>query len=291
MFLTVEKLSHVYLPGTPFAVTALREVSLTIRKGEFVGLIGQTGSGKSTLIQHFNGLLKPTSGRILLEGREISTGKGEQSAQVRRRVGLLFQFPEQQLFEETVLADVAFGPRNMGLSREEAEARARSALRAVGLAADRYADRSPFSLSGGEMRRAAIAGVLAMEPELLVLDEPLAGLDPGGRREVLELIAALRQERELTVVLVSHSMEEVAGFAERLFVLSAGELKVAGTPEEIFTDVESLERLGLALPQLAQLMQSLRRAGKNVPAGIFTVEKAKKAILAMLQEENRKLVQ
>jgi energy-coupling factor transport system ATP-binding protein len=290
MFLTVDRLTHVYLPGTPFAVTALREVSLTIGKGEFVGIIGQTGSGKSTLIQHFNGLLKPASGRILLEGREVVPGKGESPVALRRRVGLLFQFPEQQLFEETVLADVAFGPRNMGLTRGEAEARAESALQAVGLAAYQYADRSPFSLSGGEMRRAAIAGVLAMEPEMLVLDEPLAGLDPAGRQEVLQLIAALRRERGMTVVLVSHSMEDVARFADRLFVLAEGELKLAGTPEEIFTDVDSLERLGLALPQLAQLMHSLRRAGKNVPTGVFTIEQAKKAILAMWHEEKQKRV-
>lgn len=290
MFLTVEKLTHVYLPGTPFAVTALREISLTIHKGEFVGLIGQTGSGKSTLIQHFNGLLKPASGRILLEGREVVPGKGETPAALRRRIGLLFQFPEQQLFEETVLADVAFGPRNMGHSREEAEALARNALRSVGLAEGKYAGRSPFSLSGGEMRRAAIAGILAMEPEMLVLDEPLAGLDPRGKREILDLVASLRRERELTVVLVSHSMEEVARFADRLFVLSAGELIKAGTPAEVFSDAERLERLGLALPQLAQLMRKLRQAGKNVPADAFTAERAKQAILAMLHEEKHKRV-
>jgi energy-coupling factor transport system ATP-binding protein len=290
MFLTVEKLTYVYLPGTPFEITALREVSLTIGKGEFIGLIGRTGSGKSTLIQHFNGLLKPASGRILLEGREVVPEKSATPVDLRRRIGLLFQFPEQQLFEETVLADVAFGPRNMGHTREKAESRARDALRSVGLAADKYADRSPFSLSGGEMRRVAIAGILAMEPEMLVLDEPLAGLDPGGKRELLELVAALRKERELTVVLVSHSMEEVARFADRLFVLSEGELRKAGTPEEVFADVESLEKLGLALPQLAQLMHKLRQAGKNVPAGVFTVDRAKKAILAMLQEEKRGLV-
>jgi energy-coupling factor transport system ATP-binding protein len=290
MFLTVERLTHVYLPGTPFAVTALREISLTIHKGEFVGLIGQTGSGKSTLIQHFNGLLKPASGRILLEGHEVVPGKGETQTALRRRIGLLFQFPEQQLFEETVLADVAFGPRNMGHSREEAEALAANALQAVGLAVGKYADRSPFSLSGGEMRRVAIAGILAMKPEMLVLDEPLAGLDPRGKRETLDLVAALRRERELTVVLVSHSMEEVARYADRLFVLSAGELTKAGTPAEVFSDAERLEQLGLALPQLAQLMRKLQQAGKNVPADAFTVERAKQAILAMLHEEKHKRV-
>lgn len=282
MFLSTENLTHVYMPGTPFEVTALREVSLEIHQGEFIGIIGQTGSGKSTLVQHFNGLLKPASGRVLLEGREIRCGKGE-LVQLRRRVGLLFQFPEQQLFEETVLADVAFGPRNLGLAKDEAQARARRALQAVGLDPAELAERSPFSLSGGQMRRVAVAGVLAMEPEIIILDEPVAGLDPGGKQEIMALIVSLHREQGLTVILVSHSMEDVARFADRLFVLAGGEVRLSGTPAQVFRSAECLEELGLALPQMTLLMHRLRQAGKEVPPDVFTVEKAKEAILEMLR--------
>jgi energy-coupling factor transport system ATP-binding protein len=280
MLLTTENLTHVYMPGTPFEITALKNVNLEIRQGELLAVIGETGSGKSTLVQHFNGLLKPTSGRVLLSGEELG-GDRNSLVRIRRRVGLLFQFPEQQLFEETVYADVAFGPRNLGLPEAEIKSRVKKALGVMGLDLGEFAARPPFSLSGGQMRRVAMAGVLAMEPELLILDEPTAGLDPRGKKEMLDMVHILHKEQKLTVVLVSHNMEDVARLASRLVVMSGGEVKMTGTPAEVFLRCEELEEMGLGIPQMALLARKLRQAGKDVPPDIFTVESAREAILAL----------
>ncbi|MCR3921113.1 MAG: energy-coupling factor transporter ATPase [Firmicutes bacterium] len=282
MLLTVENVSYTYMPGTPFEVKALQDINLAIAKGEYLAIIGQTGSGKSTLVQHLNGLLTPTTGRILMDDKDIrkeKTGLGT----LRRRVGLLFQFPEQQLFEETIFADVAFGPKNLGLAEDEVRHRVDKALRIVGLSPEAVQDRSPFSLSGGQMRRVAMAGVLAMQPDVLILDEPAAGLDPRGKTEIFDQIDRLHQEEGLTVVLVSHSMEDVSSRAKRLLVLANGGTRLYGTPAEVFTDAESLEEMGLALPQMALLMHRLRQAGKDVPTDIFSVAGARDAILRMLE--------
>ena len=281
MLLTVENLSYTYMPGTPFEVKALKNINLEIPRGEYLAIIGQTGSGKSTLVQHLNGLLKPTKGRVLLEGEDIYQRKSGLK-DLRQRVGLLFQYPEQQLFEETVFADVAFGPKNMGLDEAEIKRRVEKALTLVGLPLD-VAQRSPFSLSGGQMRRVAMAGVLAMQPDVLILDEPAAGLDPRGKTEIFDQIDRLHQEENLTVVLVSHSMEDVAVRAKHLLVLGDGEVKHYGTPAEVFTDAAELEQLGLALPQMALLMHRLRQSGKDVPTDVFTVAAARDAILRMLE--------
>ncbi|NLP37144.1 MAG: energy-coupling factor transporter ATPase [Firmicutes bacterium] len=286
MRIELENISYTYMPGTPFEVKALKNINLTIEQGEYLAVIGQTGSGKSTLVQHLNGLLKPTSGRILVDGKDISTDKAG-LREIRRRVGLLFQFPEHQLFAETVYADVAFGPKNMGLAESEINERVEKALRLVGLEPEEMADRSPFTLSGGQMRRVAMAGVLAMQPEILILDEPAAGLDPQGKRELFAQIDRLHQEEGLTVVLVSHSMEDVASRAKHLLVLANGTIKMYGTPAEVFQDAVQLEELGLGLPQMTLLMHRLKAAGKNVPTDIFTVAAARDAILQMLEVQKK----
>ncbi|MCW3491114.1 energy-coupling factor transporter ATPase [Dethiobacter alkaliphilus] len=280
MLLKLENVNYTYMPGTPFETAALKNANLEVEQGEYLAVIGETGSGKSTLVQHLNGLLRPTTGRVLLEGRDV-TEKGELAA-LRRRVGLLFQFPEHQLFEETVYADVAFGPKNLGLTEAEVKERVEKALTLVGLDSREIARRSPFSLSGGQMRRVAMAGVLAMEPDVIILDEPAAGLDPRGKGEIFDQVDKLHTQHGLTVVLVSHSMEDVASRAGRLVVLAEGEIKTSGTPAEVFADALTLENMGLALPQMAILMHRLRQAGKDVPTDIFTVPAAKEAILAML---------
>ncbi|MBT9140188.1 MAG: Energy-coupling factor transporter ATP-binding protein EcfA2 [Dehalococcoidia bacterium] len=281
MLLNLKNISYTYMPGTPFEVTALKNITLDIHQGEYLAIIGQTGSGKSTLIQHLNGLLLPTTGEVYLDGHQVNKDKKRLTA-MRRRIGLLFQFPEQQLFEENVAADVAFGPRNLGLSDQEIAVRVDRALRLVGLNPSEVRDRSPFSLSGGQMRRVAMAGILAMEPDLVILDEPAAGLDPRGKEEILNRIDALHREHKMTVVLVSHSMEDVASRAERLIVLADGEIRLAGTPADVFQDAAVLEELGLALPQMTLLMLRLRSAGKEVPMNIFSVEAAKEVILQMM---------
>jgi energy-coupling factor transport system ATP-binding protein len=272
-----DRVTYIYGRGTPMEVQALTDVSLVIGAGEFVGIIGATGSGKSTLIQHFNGLLKPTSGRVEVDDVDIHARHVDRR-RVRQQIGLLFQYPEHQLFEETVIEDVAFGPRNLGLPEAEALARARAALEQVGLPPDRFGARSPFGLSGGEMRRAAIAGVLAMEPRMLILDEPTAGLDPQGRHDLMEHIRRLHAGRGLTVVLVTHSMDAVAQLCRRLLVLQDGCLVADGPTRAVFTDVLRLDPAGLGLPQVTQLAGRLRERGLAVRPDILTVDEARAAI-------------
>lgn len=286
MLLKLRNISYTYMPGTPFEVTALKNITLDIFQGEYLAIIGQTGSGKSTLIQHLNGLLLPTTGEVYLDGQEVAKDKKGLAA-IRRRIGLLFQFPEQQLFEDNVAADVAFGPRNLGLNEEAIAVSVDKALRLVGLDPAEVRDRSPFSLSGGQMRRVAMAGVLAMEPDVIILDEPAAGLDPRSKEEILNLIDALHREHKMTVVLVSHSMEDVASRANRLIVLADGKIRLAGSPSDVFQDAAVLEELGLALPQMTLLMHRLRQAGKKVPIDIFSVGAAKEAILQMMGGDER----
>jgi energy-coupling factor transport system ATP-binding protein len=275
-----ENLTFIYSEGSAFEKKALDNVSLSIQKGEFIGLIGHTGSGKSTLIQHFNALMKPTSGKVKLAGEDINADKSKLKS-VRQRVGLVFQYPEHQLFEMTVFKDVAFGPGNSGLSPSEIKTRVEKALTAVGLDEDVY-EKSPFDLSGGQKRRAAIAGVLAMQPEILILDEPTAGLDPKGRDEILEQISKMHDALNITVVLVSHSMEEVAEHVDRVIVANSGKIAMEGTPGEVFSHAGELGAMGLAVPQSAYLMQKLKEHGYCVPDQIFTVEAAKDAILPLL---------
>ena len=257
--------THVFMPGSPFETAAIRDISLTIEDGEFVGLIGHTGSGKSTLIQHINGLLKPTVGTVEVDGIDISK-KGADLKRLRRLVGLVFQYPEHQLFEETVERDVGFGPKNMGLPEDEIRRRVAHALWQVGLTGDEIPSRSPFELSGGQRRRAAIAGVLAMEPQVLILDEPTAGLDPQGREEVLSLVRDIHASGHCTVVMVSHSMDEVARVATRVVVMNKAEIAIDGTPREVFARSAELREMGLDVPAVAQLCALLRSRGVDVPA-------------------------
>ncbi|MCR4403434.1 MAG: energy-coupling factor transporter ATPase [Firmicutes bacterium] len=286
MAIRVENLCFTYNPGTPFARPALEDVNLEIGDGEFIGIIGETGSGKSTLIQHFNGLLRPSRGRVLVDGVDI-WGKDVRLRDIRQRVGLVFQYPEHQLFEESVFADVAFGPRNMGLGDDEVAERVRRALEMVGLDFQAVKDRSPFELSGGEMRRVAIAGVLAMEPSVLVLDEPVSGLDPRGRDELLRELARLHEEFEYTVVLVSHSMEDVARLAKRLVVMHKGRVAADGSVREVFRMKNLLTDVGLGVPQVTELMHELVRRGKDVKTDVLTVGEAKEELLRLLRGEGR----
>ena len=276
--LRVENLTHTYGEGTPFRRSAVKNMDLTIYRGEFLGLIGHTGSGKSTLIQHLNGLLKPTEGRILLGGRDI--WKEEKIRDVRFRVGLVFQYPEHQLFEETVYRDIAFGPKNMGLGEEEIDQRVRVAARFVGLD-EATLQKSPFALSGGQKRRVAIAGVIAMEPEVLVLDEPTAGLDPQGREELLAHIRAYHRERGTTIVLVSHSMDEIAENVERIVVLKGGSVLMSGTQREVFARAEELVAAGLNVPQVTRVAMALRERGVGIDSAVYTVEELKTALLSL----------
>ena len=275
----VENLTHTYGIGTPFERSAVKDMSLSVYRGELLGLIGHTGSGKSTLIQHLNGLLKPTGGRILLDGKDI-WAEPKKIRDVRFRVGLVFQYPEYQLFEESVYQDIAFGPTNMGLKGDELDNRVREAARFAGLD-ESLLNKSPFALSGGQKRRVAIAGVIAMEPEVLVLDEPGAGLDPRGREELLEHIRAYHTERGNTVVLVSHSMEEIARCADRIVVLSRGRTLMSGTPREVFSRGTELTRAGLDVPQTTRLAMELRRRGLPIDAAVYTTEELRDALLAL----------
>jgi len=285
MSIEIRGLTHTYNPGTPLARTAIKNINLTIEDGETLAIIGHTGSGKSTLVQHLNGLLKPTSGTIKVDGVDI-TQKGVDLRSIRWKVGLVFQYPEHQLFEETVWDDVAFGPRNMGLSDEEVRSRVERALAAVDIDTA-LAERSPFELSGGEKRRVAIAGVLAMEPSVLVLDEPTAGLDPRGRQDMLRQIQRLQAERDLTVVFVSHNMAEVATLADRLVVMERGEIVMEGPPKTIFAQGDKLGAIGLGVPEMTALMAKLREKGWDVPDSVLTVEEAEEAIMAVLRREAR----
>lgn len=279
MQVTLEHVTHTYQPGSPFQMTAIRDVNLTIGEGEFLAVIGHTGSGKSTLAQHINGLLRPTEGRVLLDGKDIHE-KGFDKKEVRRRVGLVFQYPEHQLFEESVKKDVAFGPKNLGLSQPEIDERVREALEKVGLGDPDIAEKSPFELSGGQMRRVAMAGVLAMRPEILVLDEPAAGLDPQSREDMLQLIASLHRQG-CTVVMVSHAMDDVARFASRAVVMENGALVMEGAPEEIFRHGEALERMGLDVPSVCKLGMKLKEMGVVVPDEMFREEQAMQALLSL----------
>ena len=274
----IENLTHTYGEGTPFRRSAVENLSLDIYRGEFLGLIGHTGSGKSTLIQHLNGLLKPTDGRVLLDGTDIWADPKKIRA-VRFRVGLVFQYPEYQLFEETVYKDIAFGPGNMGLSAEEIDRRVRAAARFAGLD-EGLLQKSPFALSGGQKRRVAIAGVIAMEPEVLVLDEPTAGLDPQGREELLAHIRAYHKERGNTIVLVSHSMDEIAQNVDRIAVLADGRVLLSGTPREVFARAEELVSAGLDVPQVTRVAMALRARGVDIDAAVYTVAELKAALLA-----------
>ena len=283
MPIVIEGLSYVYMSGGPYETHALDNVSLTIGDGEFVGLIGHTGSGKSTLVQHLNGLLMPTSGRILVDGLDVAD-KGTDRRAIRRKVGLVFQYPESQLFEETVAKDIAFGPRNLGLDEQEIDRRVRDAMRRVALDYDALAGRSVFELSGGQMRRVAIAGVLAMEPRVLVLDEPCAGLDPRGRDEILGLIRGLHAESGATIVMVSHSMDDVASLAERVIVMDHGKVAMDGAPREVFSRGEELRAIGLDVPQAALLADKLRARGFDVPQGTYRIEEIRECILGLTRK-------
>lgn len=286
MSIVIEHLNYVYMQGGPYETKALDDVSLTIHDGEFIGLIGHTGSGKSTLVQHLNGLILPTSGKITVDGMDLAE-KGTDRRAIRRRVGLVFQYPENQLFEETVAKDIAFGPKNLGLGEEEIDRRVRTAMRRVALDYDKLAQRSVFELSGGQMRRVAIAGVLAMEPQTLVLDEPCAGLDPRGREEILGLISDLHRESGATIVMVSHSMDDVAALAERVIVMNHGKVAMDGTPREIFSHGEELRAIGLDVPQAVELAQKLREKGFDVPEGIYKIEEVRAAVEAIVGKGGR----
>ena len=278
--LETKQLTHIYSQGTPFEHVALDRIDLTVEAGEYLAVIGRTGSGKSTLIQHLNGLLKPTSGQVLFEGEDIWSSK-ERTRQVRFQVGLVFQYPEYQLFEETVYKDIAFGPKNMKLDEAEVDRRVRQAARFVGLE-DSQLEKSPFDLSGGQKRRVAIAGVIAMEPKVLILDEPTAGLDPAGAAQILENIRTYHREQGAAIVLVSHSMDEVAREAERLVVFHDAAVPFSGTPAEVFSHGEELETIGLGVPAMTRLFTRLRAMEVDVPAGVYTVEQARDAILTRL---------
>lgn len=269
----VKNLRHVFSPGLPFESVALDDVSFSIERGSFTALIGHTGSGKSTLIQHLNGLLKPTSGSVLIDGQDIGSGEVK-LRDIRRKVGLVFQYPEYQLFEETVVKDVCYGPMNLGLSQEEAEERARRAVELVGLDFEEFKDRSPFALSGGQKRRIAIAGVIAMEPQLLILDEPTAGLDPKSHRDILLMVEKIKQEGDATILLVSHNMGDVARLADKVLVMDGGRLWAEGRPQEVFSRAEELSEIGLGLPPATEFMYQLQKAGAPVGTTALTIPEA-----------------
>lgn len=281
MPIKVENLVHIYSKGTVFQHVALDDISFTIDDGEFVGIIGHTGSGKSTLIQHLNGLLKPTSGKIYIDDVDINS-KDVELKYIRQKVGLVFQYPEHQLFEETVYKDVAFGPTNLKLSEKEIEERVRTSLELVGLDYEEIKDKSPFDLSGGQKRRVAIAGVLAMKPKILILDEPTAGLDPRGRDEILNEIKLLHKKEKLTIILVSHSMEDIARLVDKILVMNKGKIQFFDTPRKIFKEAETLERIGLGIPQVSDLVRQLRKKGFPIDDCI-SVEEAKNAIINVLR--------
>ena len=282
MSIKISNLTHIYNEGTSMAKTALDNISLEINDGEFIGLIGHTGSGKSTLIQHLNALIKPTRGHILLNGEDIHGDKTKLKS-IRQRVGLVFQYPEHQLFEMTIYKDVCYGPTNLSLSKEEIEHRAKDALETVGIGEELY-EKSPFELSGGQKRRVAIAGILAMRPEVLILDEPTAGLDPKGRDEILDAIKEMHQRLGIIVILVSHSMEDVARLVDRIVVMHQGKVALTGTPKEVFAQSSMLEGMGLAAPQVSYVMMGLKEKGFNVPQNVYTVDEATEVLYSMLKQ-------
>lgn len=282
MQIQVKNLTHIYNEGMPYESAALTDVSFEVDSGEFVGIIGHTGSGKSTLIQHLNGLLKPKSGSILIDGADI-TGKDVKMRDIRRKIGLVFQYPEYQLFEETVHKDVAFGPLNLGLTQEEADERVAEAVGLVGLNYDDIADRSPFELSGGQKRRVAIAGVIAMKPELLILDEPTAGLDPKAHADILRMIERIHEVQQNSIILVSHNMGDIARLADKVLVMDRGKLALTGTPAEVFREAGLLESLGLGLPPATLLMREIKSRGVPVSTEPLTVEAAEEELYHILK--------
>ncbi len=280
MSIILDHVNYIYEAGTAMEYAALKDINLVIPDGQFIGLIGHTGSGKSTLVQHLNGLLKPTSGGVYYNGADIHDSDYNRK-ELRSKVGLVFQYPEHQLFEVDVFSDVCFGPKNLGLDKKETELRAYTALKQVGIA-DEYFYQSPFDLSGGQKRRVAIAGVLAMKPDVLILDEPTAGLDPKGRDEILDRIAMLRKETGMTVILVSHSMEDVAKYVDRIIVMNKGQVMLDDEPREVFRQYKELEEVGLAAPQVTYIMQTLKKSGFPVNTDVTTIEEAKQSVLRVL---------
>jgi len=281
MPIKVENLTHIYMKDTVFEHVAIDDISFEIKDGEFIGLIGHTGSGKSTLIQHLNGLLKPGSGKIFIDGSELNS-KEVQMKKIRQKVGLVFQYPEYQLFEETVYKDIAFGPQNLGLNEKEIDKRVHKAIELVGLEFDKISGTSPFELSGGQKRRVAIAGVLAMEPKVLILDEPAAGLDPKGRDEILGGIKTLHEKEKITVILVSHSMEDIANLVDRVLVMNKGKIAFFDTPRNVFKNAETLEKIGLGVPQVTHLVMELRKKGFSI-ADCINIDEAKFELLKLFK--------
>lgn len=283
MSIVIKNLTYIYDEGMPFASKALDNISAEIKDQDFVGLIGHTGSGKSTLIQHLNGLLKPSSGDIYINDFKI-TDPDLNLTEIRKRVGVVFQYPEYQLFEETIEKDIAFGPSNLGLEKEEIDNRVKESMEAVGLNYDKFKDKSPFELSGGQMRRVAIAGVIAMNPEVLILDEPTAGLDPSGRDEIFELIKRLHKENNMTIILSSHSMDDMAKLAKTIIVMNKGKIEFMGSPKEVFkSNIERLKEIGLDIPQVLELAIKLRKQGFDIKEDILTIEEAKEEILRAMK--------
>ena len=289
MFIRLENVYFTYSLGMPFETEVLKNINLEINEGEFIGLIGHTGCGKTTLIQHFNGLLKPTSGKVFVEGIDINK-KGVKLKLIRQKIGLVFQYPENQLFEETIYQEVAFGPKKLGLPEEKIEKRVREALKIVDLDYNLYTERSPFSLSGGEMRRVALASILSIRPKMLVLDEPTANLDPQGRDNILSEIKKVHRDFGMTVVLISHNMEKIAEIVKRLLVMNRGEIIMDGSPQEIFEKhADDLIKIGLGLPQVTECMYELKKRGKEVYTGVLTVDDAEKEILNRVKKINKKI--
>ncbi len=284
MIIEIKNLSYIYNPGTPFEKKALEDINLQINEGEFIGLIGHTGSGKSTLVQHLNGLIKTKNGEIIIQGTNISH-KEANMKEIRQKVGLVFQYPEYQLFEETIYKDIAFGPKNLGLGEEEIHTRVKEAMETVGLDFENLKDRSPFDLSGGQKRRVAIAGVIAMKPKVLILDEPTAGLDPKGRDEILREIQALFTKEKITIILVSHSMEDIAKLVDRILVMDKGTISMDGSAREIFKNADKLEQIGLGIPQITKFMKAYKTKGNDISDDILTVKEAKDELIRYLRSK------
>lgn len=286
MPIEVRHLTHCYSEGSALSTVALDDICMTVEDGEFLGIIGHTGSGKSTLVQHLNGLLKPTSGQVFIDGEDLN-GEHVNRRALRQRIGLVFQYPEYQLFEETVAKDIAFGPKNQGLSKEDIDERVRYAMDCVHLDYQKYSERSPFELSGGQMRRVAIAGVIAMRPSVLILDEPTAGLDPRGRDRILSMLEQLHAEQHTTIVMVSHSMDDMARLATRLIVMAEGKILATGTPREIFSQEKMMMSAGLGVPQVASLCSTLRAKGFDLPPDLYRPEELKEHILQLWKNKNK----